>query len=147
MLLQGSKGNTPLHYACLLERTKHAELLLEYGALPDARNEHGQRPLDLLPRDAVRSTKLYFKRIFDVRTALHRTITCLCAMVARIAGLDAVDITRALTFLFLTFLGKQLIFCIFHFEHLMQDAVAKQAAAAVTSLTPSDTNMGSGQEL
>lgn len=65
--LQGSKGNTPLHYACLLERTKHAELLLEYGALPDARNEHGQRPLDLVPRDAVRSTKLYFKRIFDVR--------------------------------------------------------------------------------
>lgn len=50
----------------MLERTKHAEMLLEYGALPDTRNEHGQRPLDLVPRDAVRSTKLYFKRIFDV---------------------------------------------------------------------------------
>lgn len=65
-LLQGSYGNTALHYACLFERTKHAELLLEYGAQPEARNEHGQRPLDLVPRDAVRSTKLYFKRIFDV---------------------------------------------------------------------------------
>jgi ankyrin repeat protein len=65
-LLQGSYGNTALHYACLLEKAKHAELLLEYGALPEARNEHGQRPLDLVPRDAVRSTKLHFKRIFDV---------------------------------------------------------------------------------
>lgn len=64
--LQGSRGNTPLHFACLLERTKHAEMLLEYGATPDARNQHGQKPLDLLPRDAVRSTKLHFKRIFDV---------------------------------------------------------------------------------
>jgi hypothetical protein len=45
-------------------------MLLEYGGTPDARNEHGQRPLDLLPRDAVRSTKLHFKRIFDVRLHL-----------------------------------------------------------------------------
>ena len=55
-----------MHYACLLEKSKHAELLLEYGALPDVRNQHNQLPLDLLPRDAVRSTKLYFKRLFDV---------------------------------------------------------------------------------
>jgi hypothetical protein len=92
MLSQGSKGNTPLHYACLLERTKHAELLLEYGALPDARNEHGQRPLDLLPRDAVRSTKLYFKRIFDVRTAPHCVVSYVCALVARISVVNALDI-------------------------------------------------------
>ena len=58
----------------MLERTKHAELLLEYGALPDSRNEHGQRPVDLIPRDAVRSTKLYFKRIFDVSYNLQITI-------------------------------------------------------------------------
>jgi ankyrin repeat protein len=59
-------GNSPLHFACMLEKSKHAELLLEYGAVPNVRNEHGQSPLDLLPRDAVRSTKLHFKRIFEV---------------------------------------------------------------------------------
>lgn len=68
---QGSAGNTPLHFACMLEKGKHAALLLEYGAVPDARNEHGQTPLDLLPRDAVRSTKLSFKRMFDVSLSLY----------------------------------------------------------------------------
>lgn len=51
----------------MLEKTKHAELLLEYGAQPDARNVHGKVPLQLLPGDAVRSTKLYFKKMFEVR--------------------------------------------------------------------------------
>jgi len=51
----------------MLEKTKHAELLLEYGAQPDARNVHGKVPLQLLPVDAVRSTKLYFKKMFEVR--------------------------------------------------------------------------------
>jgi ankyrin repeat protein len=54
----------------MLERTKHAEMLLEYGANPGATNEHGQTPLMLLPKDAVRSTKLYFKRMFDVRSVM-----------------------------------------------------------------------------
>jgi len=69
--LEGSVGNTPLHFACMLEKTKHTELLLEYGAVPNVRNEHGQTPLDLLPRDAVRSTKLHFKRIFEEAMAKH----------------------------------------------------------------------------
>ena len=62
---ENAVGNTPLHFACLLEKQKHTELLLEYGADPMAVNEYGQYPLQLLPRDAVRSTKLYFKRMFE----------------------------------------------------------------------------------
>lgn len=65
ILQSGSRGNTPLHYACMLEKTKHAELLLEYGADPTATNEHGQMPLQLLPADAVRSTKLSLKNLFE----------------------------------------------------------------------------------
>jgi hypothetical protein len=49
----------------MLEKIKHAELLLEYGANPVAANEFGSTPLHLVPSDAVRSTKLYFKKIFD----------------------------------------------------------------------------------
>lgn len=78
--VQGSAGNTPLHFACMLEKGKHAALLLEYGAVPDARNEHGQTPLDLLPRDAVRSTKLSFKRMLDVSPSLG---VCLLDPLAR----------------------------------------------------------------
>ena len=55
-----------MHFACLLEKTKHAELLLEYGALPNAVNEYGKSPLQLVPHDAVRSTKLFFKKMFEV---------------------------------------------------------------------------------
>lgn len=62
---EGAVGNTPLHFACLMEKQKHTELLLEFGADVMAVNEYGQYPLQLLPRDAVRSTKLYFKRMFE----------------------------------------------------------------------------------
>lgn len=64
--MQGSKGNTPLHFACLFEKYKHAELLLEFGALPNAVNQHGKTPLQLVPADAVRSTKVFFKKMFEV---------------------------------------------------------------------------------
>eukprot|EP01034_Spumella_vulgaris_P024693 gene24693-31067_t len=52
----------------------------EYGALPNAVNQHGQTPLQLLPADAVRSTKLYFKKSFEdaytkLRTAAAAEIT------------------------------------------------------------------------
>jgi len=71
---EGSVGTTPLHLACKFEKSKHAEMLLEYGAIPDARNEHGQVPLQLLPLDAVRSTKLYFKRMFEEAMAKQAAI-------------------------------------------------------------------------
>lgn len=61
----GGKGNTPLHYACMLEKVKHAGILLEYGARPDSVNEFGQVPLQLVPKDAVRSTKLMYKQMFN----------------------------------------------------------------------------------
>lgn len=61
----GAKGNTPLHFTCLLEKSQHAEMLFEYGADPDAVNQHGQTPLQMLPNDAVRSTKMYFKKMFE----------------------------------------------------------------------------------
>lgn len=64
-LQEASKGNTPLHFAALLAKQKHAEMLLEYGANPFAENQHGQNALQLLPSDEVRSTKLYFKKIFE----------------------------------------------------------------------------------
>ena len=47
VLQEGSKGNTPLHFACLLEKHKHAEMLLEYGANPLAVNQHGQTPFQV----------------------------------------------------------------------------------------------------
>lgn len=62
---ESAVGNTPLHFACLMEKQKHTELLLEYGADVMAVNEYGQYPLQLLPKTAVRSTKLYFKRMFE----------------------------------------------------------------------------------
>lgn len=62
---KSSLGNTPLHFACLLEKPKHAELLLRYGANPLAKNQHGQVPLQLLPDKTVQSTRLYFKKMFD----------------------------------------------------------------------------------
>lgn len=63
--------NTPLHLAAMFEKTKHAELLLEYGANPAILNEYGMNPLQLLPKDATRSTKLYFKKMFEV--SIYRT--------------------------------------------------------------------------
>jgi ankyrin repeat protein len=63
--LQGSEGTTPLHLACMLEKTKHTELLLEYGADVTVMNGNGLHPLQLVPKDAVHSTKLYLKRIFQ----------------------------------------------------------------------------------
>lgn len=67
VLQDGSRGNTPLHFACLLEKFKHAEFLIEYGANPMSANEFGQTPLQLLPSGAVTSTKLNFKRLFEVQ--------------------------------------------------------------------------------
>lgn len=65
MISEDSFGNTPLHYACLLERTKHAELLLDYGANPFAVNKYQNTPLQLLPSDIPTSSKLYFRKIFE----------------------------------------------------------------------------------
>lgn len=50
----------------MMEKTKHAELLLEYGADPFAKNEYGQTPQQLIPADAVRSTKLFYRKMFEV---------------------------------------------------------------------------------
>lgn len=49
----------------MMEKTKHAELLLEYSANPFATNQYGQNPFQVIPVDAVRSTKLFFKKMFD----------------------------------------------------------------------------------
>ncbi|KAJ1434031.1 ankyrin repeat-containing domain protein [Ochromonadaceae sp. CCMP2298] len=67
LTVEGSRGTTPLHMACHLEKLKHIEELLKYGARPDATNQHGHVPLQLLPKDALRSTKLYLKKVFEVR--------------------------------------------------------------------------------
>lgn len=61
---EDSTGNTPLHFACLLEKVKHALLLLEYGADPLAVNQHGQTPLELLPSDSVNNIKMKLARAF-----------------------------------------------------------------------------------
>lgn len=64
LLQKGAYGNTPLHFACMLEKVSHAELLLEYGANISAVNEFGKKPLDLVPKDAVPSVRMAFKRMF-----------------------------------------------------------------------------------
>ena len=58
--------NTALHYACMLEKPKHAEILLQYGANPFAVNTYGNTPLQLLPTSAVPSVRNAFKKIFEV---------------------------------------------------------------------------------
>jgi ankyrin repeat protein len=67
-------GNTPLHMACLLEKRKAAELLLEFGANPIALNAYGQTPVQMVPASAVPSNKLYFRKLFQVRVS--ETIVC-----------------------------------------------------------------------
>jgi ankyrin repeat protein len=62
---EGSTGNTPLHYACLLEKVKHATMLLEYGANPYLQNEHGQIAYKMIPGDATASHKRAYRMIFD----------------------------------------------------------------------------------
>lgn len=77
LLQEGSEGNTPLHLACALEKPLHAKLLLEYGANRTALNANRLRPLDMLPQDAVYSTKLQFKRLFEVlMLLLHDFVSC-----------------------------------------------------------------------
>ena len=72
-IAEGSRGNTPLHYACFLEKLKHAEALLEYGANPYAVNEHGQQPFQLLPTSILPASKLRFQQAFN--EAAQRLIT------------------------------------------------------------------------
>jgi hypothetical protein len=64
LISEGASGNTPLHYACLLGKYQHAEILLEYGADPNATNEHGQMPMHLL-RDLTPSVKSRLKTAFE----------------------------------------------------------------------------------
>ncbi len=65
MTQKDSEGSTPLHFACEQEKVRHAELLLEYGADVKRRNGQGLYPLQMVPKDTVRSTKLYFKKLFE----------------------------------------------------------------------------------
>jgi ankyrin repeat protein len=60
--------------ACLLEKRKAAELLLEFGANPIALNAYGQTPVQMVPASAVPSNKLYFRKLFQVRVS--ETIVC-----------------------------------------------------------------------
>lgn len=50
----------------MFEMVKHTELLLEFGADVTIQNSFGQYPLQLIPPGTVRSTKLYFKKLFEV---------------------------------------------------------------------------------
>jgi len=76
ILQEGSRGNTPLHFACLLEKVKVIEILLEHGANPLSLNQYGQSPLQVLPVETVRSTKLYLKKIFEVRITSFSVVIC-----------------------------------------------------------------------
>lgn len=65
IMSDSGKGNTPLHYACLLEKIKHADLLIRYGASVRVLNSYGQDPYSLIPKDTPQTTKLNFKKMFD----------------------------------------------------------------------------------
>ena len=65
IISDSGKGNTPLHFACLLEKIKHADLLIRYGASVRTLNAYGQEPYALIPNDTPKSTKLDFKKMFD----------------------------------------------------------------------------------
>lgn len=62
--IRGPNKNTPLHIACLLEKPKYAEILLEYGASLSSENEFGQTPSQLVPRDATPSVRAQFSKMF-----------------------------------------------------------------------------------
>jgi hypothetical protein len=57
-----------------LEKIKAAELLLEYGAHPETKNQHNKTPLQLLPSNAVPSTKLFFKKMFEEAVSKLRAL-------------------------------------------------------------------------
>ncbi len=64
LLQQNGNGNTVLHFACVLEKEKFIDILLEYGANSFAMNGDGLTPLQMLPGDAVRSMKLRLAQKF-----------------------------------------------------------------------------------
>lgn len=74
VLQEGSRGNTPLHYACLLSKVDHIESLLKYGANPTALNEYGQSPLELFPKENVQSSKLYVLKLFEEAASKYKRI-------------------------------------------------------------------------
>lgn len=76
-----SAGNTPLHFACLMEKMKHIELLIQYGADPEARNQHGQSPIDLVPTDAVRSLKM--RIAYEFKEAVKKKRSADAASIAK----------------------------------------------------------------
>jgi hypothetical protein len=67
LMVTAQDGNTPLHIACMLEKRRAAELLLEFGASPLILNAHGQSPFQLLPPGSIQSNRLYFRKLFEVR--------------------------------------------------------------------------------
>ena len=80
ILQESSKGNTPLHFAVMMEKTDHIELLLDAGADPNAVNEYGQKPLDMLPKEMTQSLRTYINHLFKVRFSLpliYYTIQCI----------------------------------------------------------------------
>lgn len=65
LLQEAGKGNTPLHFACLLEQPKHIAILLNYGADPYAENAEGKNAFELLPQDASPSVKKKVAKLFN----------------------------------------------------------------------------------
>jgi ankyrin repeat protein len=79
---EGSRGNTPLHNAVLLEKSDHVEVLLDAGADPDILNQYGLTPLEMLPSQALPSTKTYYKRLFEVdKLTYHYIISHYCYVI------------------------------------------------------------------
>jgi len=69
LTLPGSIGNTALHFACLFEKPRFAELLLDFGANPYLKNEYGMMAHELIPAATSASVKMEFKSIFQKATA------------------------------------------------------------------------------
>lgn len=65
LLARGSRGSTPLHFACMFGLRKNAEVLLEFGADPEARNEAGATPMDLIDRSLPLQEINMFEQLLD----------------------------------------------------------------------------------
>ncbi|KAK6725501.1 hypothetical protein RB195_004059 [Necator americanus] len=79
--VRADEGITPLHVACAYDCLAMAQLLMHYGADPEASDDHGRTPFSM----ATGSTHRFLQRMLtkstrDQRGIIHRLFACHTAM-------------------------------------------------------------------